>query len=281
MSRSIERSSDRTLPPLSTEERAAGARGGTSPWQERSVHGKPEPPGMYAATYAHAVQAWRSRGDPAETMSHHGHGPPGVGRKLRHPWQTRGDPPGIASLQVHGPPGDPPWLGNVRGDPPPELCPRASPTYGHASGLNFHPRESFTGRPPPLKGATGPPGSRGMNPLSHWPPPGCGVAPKASFAARQARGDPPGIAALRRANDPPRARAGPAPPRRASPDGIGRAPPGRWRNHRRGPPGPFTTYSSLSAVRRRGPLLVTRPETARQDAARNSKPKSRKIKPWL
>ena len=68
--------------------------------------------------------------------------------------------------------------------------------------------------------------------------------------------------------DPPRSRAGPAPP-------------GRIRQRRRGPPGSLRPHSSLSAGRRRGPLLVTQPETVRQDAARKPKSKSRKITPWL
>ena len=58
---------------------------------------------------------------------------------------------------------------------------------------------------------------------------------------------------------------GPEPPGR--PD-LGGAPPGSMRTRRRGPPGPRSrTNSSLSTGRRRGLLLVTRPETARHEAA--------------
>ena len=281
MKRSSGSSSNRTSPSLSQVERTAGDRGGARKPNGRSVSGKPEPPaGDHAPPVSMSPTAenrytghpWQACGDPPGNRKHHEHGPPGSYRKRRRPWQARGDPPGA-----------PPRRGIARGDPPLERDSRASSTYGSSSGPIFHPRESLRGRPPPLNGATGPPGARGMNPLSHWPPPDdCGVVRKATFAARQARGDPPGVAALRRVNDPPRSRAGSAPPGRASPGRIGRAPPGRWRNHRRGPPGTRRPHSSLSAGRWRERIPDARTETARHDVARKSTTtKSRKITSWL
>lgn len=270
MTRSSGSSSNRTSPSLSHAERTAGDRGGGHQPSGRSVGGKPEPPGMNSTANRKTVHPWHARGDPPGNRKHHEHGPPGSYRKRRRPWQTRGDPPGA-----------PPRRGIARGDPPLERGSYASSTYGPSSGPIFHPRKSFSGRPPPLNGATGPPGSRGMNPLSHWPPPDCGVARKATFAARQARGDPPGAAALRRSCDPPRTRAGTGPPGRASPRRIGRAPPGQRHRYRRGPPGTRRPHSSLSDGRWRERIPDTRLETERHDVARKLKPKSRKIIPWL
>ena len=152
MSRSPSRSSTRTLPPYSFAERAAGARGGTSPPSGRSAHGKPEPPPGLG----------RARGDPPEPMSNH----------KERLWHARGDPPGHADPWggpfEHGPPGHadpwggpyehgPPGLGRARGDPPgrtsipvenlrrshgpprqargdPQSFAQAPPTYGFRSG---------------------------------------------------------------------------------------------------------------------------------------------------
>ncbi len=208
MSRSIDRSSDRTLPLLSFAARAAGARGGASPPDGRSDHGKPEPP---------------------------------PGRR-----QTRGDPPGT---HVD-------WGG----------C--ALHPYGHSSGSITRPDSYSREDPPPFGAATGPPGRKTAHSVNHWPPPGHHAKGGSPPGRRQARGDPPGSAGLAWGSDPPRSRAGPSPP-------------GSFSSNRRGPPGSTATHSSLSAGRRRGPLLVTRLETARQDAARKPKPKSRKITPWL
>ena len=214
MKRSSGSTSIRTSPSLSHAERTAGDRGGGNP-HGRSATGKPEPP---PGAFRHDV-----------------HGPPGSGRQRRRPWQTRGDPPGTGMLQEHGPPGYPPWRGNARGDPPMVSAGSAQVTYtyGLSSGPVFHSRESIRGRPPPLTEATGPPGAMTLKPLSYWPPPGCDVVRRIATMARQARGDPPGTAALRRVADPPRSRVGPAPPGRAGPERIGRAPLGldlcNWR----------------------------------------------------
>ncbi len=161
-----------------------------------------------------------------------------------------------------------------------------SPTTGRNSHGRPEPPPGFmaSGRAPPGHGSSrvDPPGflpdenaipwsARGSPPvlpdrwspsLGHGPPgrssSGTEVQRRSHGPPRQARGDPPGVPVPRRGCDPPRSRAGPA------------------------PPGPTRiTHSSLSAGRRRGPLLVTRPETVRQDAARKLKPKSRKIRPWL
>ena len=72
MSRSISRSSTRTLPLPSPAERAASARGGTAPSTGRSSHGKPEPP--------------PGQQHPGRFIRGPSHGPPR---------QARGDPPGI------------------------------------------------------------------------------------------------------------------------------------------------------------------------------------------
>ena len=158
--------------------------------------------------------------------------PPGVMPSGRAPpghGSSRGDPPGFLPDENAIP-----W--SARGSPP-VLPDRWSPSLGHG---------------PPGRSSSGTEVQR----RSHGPP-------------RQARGDPPGVPVPRRGCDPPRSRAGPAPPGRSS-------------TTRRGPPGPTrVTYSSLSAERRRGRIPVTRPETVRQDAARKPKPKSRKITPWL
>ncbi len=254
MKRSFGSTSNRTSPSLSPAERTAGDRGGGNS-RGRSATGKPEPSEMRSTAKLQTQCLW----------------------------QTRGDPPGTGMLQEHGPPGDPPWRGNARGDPPEVSAASAlvANTYGLSSGPIFHSRESIRGRPPPLTEATGPPGAMTLKPLSYWPPPGCGVVRRIATIARQARGDPPGTAALRRVADPPRSRVGPAPPGRASPERIGRAPPGRWRNHRRGSPGARRPHSSLSVGRWRERIPDTRPESARHDAARKQKRKSRKITPWL
>ena len=310
MKRSSGSTSNRTSPSLSYAERTAGDRGGGNS-RGRSATGTPEPPEMRSTAKLQTQCLWQTRGDPPGTARRQEHGPPGLGRKRRRPWQTRGDPPGTARrqehgppglgrqrrrpwqtrgdppgtgmLQEHGPPGDPPWHGNARGDPPMVSAASAlvANTYGLSSGPIFHSRESIRGRPPPLTEATGPPGATTLKRLSYWPPPGCGVVRRIATMARQARGDPPGTAALRRVADPPRSRVGPAPPGRASPERIGRAPPGRWRNHRRGPPGARRPHSSLSVGRWRERIPDTRPESARHDAARKQKRKSRKITPWL
>ena len=233
MKRSSGSTSNRTSPSLSHAERTAGDRGGGNS-RGRSATGKPEPPEMRSTAKLQTQCLWRTRGDPPGTArrQEHGppglgrkrrrpwqtrgdppgtarrqeHGPPGLGRKQRRPWQTRGDPPGTGKLQEYGPPGDPPWRGNARGDPPMVSAASAlvANTYGLSSGPIFHSRESIRGRPPPLTEATGPPGAMTVKPLSYRPPPGCGVVRRIATMARQARGDPPGTAALRRVADPPR-----------------------------------------------------------------------------
>ena len=282
MKRSSGSTSNRTSPSLSHAERTAGDRGGGNS-RGRSATGKPEPPEMLSTAKLQTQCLWQTRGDPPGTARRQEHGPPGLGRQRRRPWQTRGDPPGTGMLQEHGPPGDPPWRGNARGDPPMVSAASAlvANTYGLSSGPIFHSRESIRGRPPPLTEATGPPGAMTLKPLSYWPPPGCDVVRRIATMARQARGAPPGTGALRRVADPPRSRVGPAPPGHVSPERIGRAPPGRWRNHRRGPPGARRPHSSLSAGRWRERIPDLRPETARHEAACKPKRKSRKITPWL
>ena len=283
MKRSSDSTSNRTSPSLSHAERTAGDRGGGNQSTGRSATGKPEPPEMRSTAKLQTQCLWQTCGDPPGKSRYQKHGPPGLGRKRRRPWQTRGDPPGTGMLQEHGPPGDPPWRGNARGDPPMVSAASAmvANTYGLSSGPIFHSRESIRGRPPPLTEATGPPGAMTLKPLSYWPPPGCDVVRRIATMARQARGDPPGTAALRRVADPPRSRVGPAPPGRAGPERIGRAPPGRWRNHRRGPPGARRPHSSLSVGRWRERIPDARPESVRHEAARKQKRKSRKITPWL
>jgi hypothetical protein len=59
------------------------------------------------------------------------------------------------------------------------------------------------------------------------------------------------------------------------------SPPGRITSRGDPPGGVGIPINSLSAERRRGTLLVTRPEAVRQEAVRTSTPKSRKIRPWL
>jgi hypothetical protein len=262
MSRSIDRSSTRTLPLSSPAERAASARGGTSPPSGRSSCGKPEPPPGRRQTRGDPPKAFRN-----QTPDKH---PPGFlpdGNAF--PWSARGSPPGFPErwgpslghgppgrfflpMEVrrrsHGPPrqarGDPsPWSPSTRGSSFLSTCgPRSGP--GLFAGTSNH-EDS-----PLLRGATDPPGSKTASSVNCWPPPWSG---------------PPGRA-------PPirwRARAGPSPPR-------------RQRTRRRGPPGPTrVTHSSLSAGRWRERIPDARPETERSYAARKPKPKSRKITPWL
>ena len=298
MKRSSGSTSNRTSPSLSHAERTAGDRGGGNS-RGRSATGKPEPPEMRSAAKLQTQCLWQTHGDPPGTARRQEHGPPGLGRKRRRPWQTRGDPPGTARrqehgppglgrkrrrpwqtcgdppgmgmLQEHGPPGDPPWRGNARGDPPMVSAASAlvANTYGLSSGPIFQSRESIRGRPPPLTEATGPPGAMTLKPLSYWPPPGCGVVRRIATMARQARGDPPGTAALRRVADPPLSRVGPAPPGRASPERIGRAPLGRLRNHRRGPPGAMLKERTISDLNTYG--HVSGPKISPEDSKLNGK----------
>jgi len=172
MSRSPSRSSTRTLPPYSFAERAAGARGGTSPPSGRSAYGKPEPP-------------------------------PGLGR-------ARGDPPGRTSIPVenlrrsHGPPRQ------ARSDP--QSFAQAPPTYGFRSGPRHLARTSSHKDPHRHRGATGPPGTNETGAVNCWSQSGSGSSNGAPFVHRQARGGPPGITITSRLGcDPPRSRAGPVP----------------------------------------------------------------------
>ena len=71
------RLSDRTLPPLSTAEKAASARGGTSPPPGRSSHGKPENPPRCLEDWSEILAQDRS----------------GSVRKRSRPCHVRGDPP--------------------------------------------------------------------------------------------------------------------------------------------------------------------------------------------
>ena len=180
MSRSIDRSSNRTPPLISHEERAAGARGVASPMTRRLANGKPKPP-------------------------------PGITRIGRAP--PRLGPPG--RLQhgrfIRGPSHDPPR--QARGDPPGipiDWGGCSLDTYGRSSGPIPHLGTSRHGDPPLFKATTGPPGrlqhGRFIRGPSHGPP-------------RKARGDPPGKGMVARGCDPPRARAGPFTANRRGPPG--------------------------------------------------------------
>ena len=142
MKRSIDRSSDRTLPPLSTQERAAGARGGTLLRPARGVHGKPEPPPGFPERWnlglVHGPTGQPHH--PSTQVQRDSHGPPR---------QARGDPPGI--------PID--WGG------------RALHAHGRSSGPIKDLDHSGRLDSPPFGAATGPPGSKTSYPVNHWPPP--------------------------------------------------------------------------------------------------------------
>ena len=286
MSRSIDRSPNRTIPPLSPAEKAAGARGGTPPWLGRSIHGKPQPPigrrqtrgdppGGKSLGAAGNISPQPQGTSPPEAIHFHAQdkSPPGfLPDGVAFPWNARGSPPGFPGNWNpglgHGPPGKRFFVSpevRLSSHGPPRQAP---PTYGHSSGPNLFARTSNHEDPPPLGTTTGPPGRKTENPVNHWPPSSHHSIGGAPPGRRQARGDPPGATGSRRGCDPPRSRAGPSPPR-------------PFKFNRRGPPGPPTTHSSLSAGRWRERIPYTRPETARQDAARKPKPKSRKIKPWL
>jgi len=152
MSRSPSRSSTRTLPPYSFAERAAGARGGTSPPSGRSAHGKPEPPPGFMP----------------------------IGRA----------PPGRTSIPVenlrrsHGPPRQ------ARGDP--QSFAQAPPTYGFRSGPRHLARTSSHKDPHRHRGATGPPGTNEAGAVNCWSQSGNGSSNGAPFVHRQARRGPPG-----------------------------------------------------------------------------------------
>jgi len=280
------RSSTWTLPLRSSSERAVGARGGTYSPHGRSIHRKYETPlgGLFLGEIR-KVFPHQQGTSPPKTF-HFQAVEPMVGfppDENAYPWNMRSSPPGLFDgwklNRGHGPPGwlfftvsarrqshDPPR--QARGDP--DWFAQVPKTCGHrAVPITSVYCSSPSHKDPPFFGAaTGPPGSKSANPVNHWPPPRRHPKGGAPPGRRQARGDPPGTIGSRRGSDPPRSRAGPSPP-------------GTFMANRRGPPGPFATHSSLSAERRRGSLLVTRPETARQDAARKHKPKSRKITPWL
>ena len=123
------------------------------------------------------------------------------------------------------------------------------------------------GEPPPNTGC-GPPGARsGLSPPGRW---------------TTGWSDPPGEPPPNTGCGPPGARSGLSPPGRWTTGWSD--PPGVFAPERSGraPPGPSQlNTTSLSAGSWRGPLLVTQPEAVRQDAVRQYKPKSRKIKPWL
>ena len=255
------RLSDRTLPPLSSAEKAASSRGGTSP-----------PPGRHG----------RARGDPPDLPGDWGEAlgqsPPGHHRRAQSP-PAQG-PPGRASPLRVGP--APPRRGTARGDPPLLGRRPSGHTYGCKSGPLFRTGYSSHQDPPFSRQTTGPPGTAPTGMFDCRPPPWNGRPDRVPRVGRRSRGDPPGKAASRRGCDPPRSVAGPAPPGPVRPIPIGRGPPGRRSHRRRGPPGSYATDSSLSAGRRRGRIPDVRPETARHDAARKSTTtKSRKITPWL
>ena len=168
-------------------------------------------------------------------------------RRIPHPAAKppRGDPPGKA------PPGQ-----FVRAAPDKRPPGSGPPTWSDLV--------EWTGAHQPI------PWASAAKPVACGPePPGrlaLGGAPPGQV---NARGDPPGSISERILG-------------KASPHPPGKGPPGPMRTRRRGPPGTVRRpNSSLSAGRRRGLLLVTRPETARHEAVRTSKPKSRKIIPWL
>ena len=173
--------------------------------------------------------------------------------------QTRGDPPGDRGIYLES---TRPW-GLSNPDPPGRWT----------TGWSDPP-----GEPPPNIGC-GPPGARsGLSPPGRWttgwndppgePPPDIGCGPPGVRSGLS----PPGRWTTGW-NDSPRAFV---------PERSGHAPLCACHKNRRGPPGSIPLNStSLSAERRRGPLLVTQPGAVRQDAARQHKPKSRKIKPWL
>ncbi len=270
------RLSDRTLPPLSTAEKAASARGETSPPTGRSSHGKPENPPRCLEDWSEILAQDRSgsvrkrsrpchvRGDPPGAVNRYGHGPPGT------LW-----------LKSHDPPGDPPWRGHARGDPPLLERRPSGHTYGCNSGPLFLTGYSSHKDPPFFRQATGPPGAISAGMIDCWPPPRNGRPEQSRLVGPRSRGDPPGTTASRRCCDPPGSVAGPVPPGPVRPVPIGRAPPGRRFHRRRGPPGSFHSPSSLSAGRCRERIPDVRPETRRHDVARKPKPKSRKITPWL
>ena len=276
------RLSDRTLPPLSTAERAASARGGTSPPPGRSSQGESEPPpGRQPIERAPPGRHGRARGDPPgipeDWGKAFGQGPPGHHSRAQSP-PAQG-PPGRAFPLRVGP--APPGRETARGDPPLFGWRPSGQTYGCKSGPLFFAGFSNHKDPPFARKATGPPGVISTGMIACRPPPWNGRPKRSRLVGRRSRGDPPGTAASRRCCDPPRSVAGPAPPGPVRPIPIGRAPPGRRFHRRRGPPGSFRPPSSLSAGRCRERIPDVRPEMRRHDVARKPKPKSRKITPWL
>jgi len=287
------------LPRSSITRGAAGDRGGgcTPPiGSGQAFHGRPEPPGsqQYATVIRHvervhfgacSLRGWIEprHGSPPGRGQPHGD-PPGNRKTLRHlplggsppmdgqrggsppgrlPWQSRGDPPGISVGRGRC---------DTRGDPPREARSFAKHTYGCLSGpIRGTSSVGLSKASWLFQGATGPPGAKLKNPVNSQSPPGewaSGSAPPGFYY--QTRGDPPG------------GWTNSDPPGTLEPERSGRAPPGVCHKQRRGPPGSSHFNStSLSAGRRRGLLLVTQPEAVRQEAVRQHKPKSRKIKPWL
>ncbi len=164
---------------------------------------------------------------------------------------TGSGPPGATNPQGKAPPGK--FLRVTPDKRPPGSGPPTWPDLVEWTGAH---------RPIPWPSASKP-GPCGPEPPGRL---ALGGAPPGQV---NAWGDPPGSVSAR-----PLGKASPHPP--------GKGPPGPMRTRRRGPPGMVhRPNSSLSAGRRRGLLLVTRPETVRHEAVRTSKTKSRKIIPWL
>ena len=188
MRRSLDRLSDRTLPLSFLAERAAGARGGTSPPSGRNLHGRPEPP----------PGARQVRGDP-----------PGSGcpQGVRTRAFFRGNPPGLGQ----GPPGSflvpgEVWRGShgpprqVRGDSEPLA--QAPSTCGILSGSNLMARTSRQADSSTLLVATGPPGEKTAGSAHFWPPPGSESLGRAPPGRWRARGSPPVRGSPRRRGPP-------------------------------------------------------------------------------
>ena len=99
------RLSDRTLPPLSTAEKAASARGGTPPPPGRSSHGKPEPPpGRLPIERAPLGRHGRARGDPPLLER----------RPCGHTYGRKSGPLSFAGFSNHK---DPPFARKATGPP--------------------------------------------------------------------------------------------------------------------------------------------------------------------
>ncbi len=177
------RLSARTLPPLSSAEKAASSRGGTSPPPGRSSHGKPEPsPGRHG----------RARGDPPDLPGDWGEAlgqsPPGHHRRAQSP-PAQG-PPGRASPLRVGP--APPRRGTARGDPPLRGRRPSGHTYGCKSGPLSRMGYSSHQDPPFSRQTTGPPGTTPTGMFDCRPPTWNGRPDRVPRVGRRSRGGPPG-----------------------------------------------------------------------------------------